>query len=82
VPAIAAVIIAAYAAWWLAALLAIPAALLVVWQLPPVKRTRSGTAAGPSRGTGSAATTLKLRLFTMNARGGASDPAAILRILQ
>ena len=82
VPAIAAVIIAAYAAWWLAALLAIPAALLVMWQLPPVKRTRSGAAAGPSHGTGSAATTLRLRLFTVNARGGAADPAAILRILR
>ena len=37
VPAVAAVIVAAYAAWWLAALLAIPAALLVIWQLPPAK---------------------------------------------
>jgi len=82
VPAIAAVIIAAYAAWWLSALLAIPAALLLTWQLPPVKRTRSGTAAEPSHGTGSAATTLRLRLFTVNAKGGAADPAAILRILR
>lgn len=82
VPAIAAVIIAAYAAWWLAALLAIPAALLVMWQLPPVKQTRSGATAGPSHGTGSAATTLRLRLFTVNARGGAADPAAIVRILR
>ena len=82
VPAIAAVIIAANTAWWLAALLAIPAALLLVWQLPPLKRVRIQAAAGPSRGTGSAATTLRLRLFTVNARGGAADPAALLRILQ
>jgi endonuclease/exonuclease/phosphatase (EEP) superfamily protein YafD len=82
VPAIAAVIIAANTAWWLAALLAIPAALLLMWQLPSVKPTRLGTPARPSHGTGSAATTLRLRLFTVNARAGAADPAAILRILQ
>ena len=62
VPAIAAVIIAACAAWWLAALLAIPAALLLIWQLDPVKRTGVRSWAGPSHGTGSAATTLRLRL--------------------
>ena len=33
-------------------------------------------------GTGSAATTLGLRLFTVNAKDGAADPAAILRVLQ
>ena len=81
VPGIAAVIIAANTAWWLAALLVIPAALLLMWQLPPVKRTRFRAAAGPSRGTGSA-TTLRLRLFTVNARGGAADPAALLHILR
>jgi endonuclease/exonuclease/phosphatase (EEP) superfamily protein YafD len=82
VPAIAAVIIAAYAAWWLAALLAIPAALLVIWQLPPLRRSRFRAAAGPSRGTGSAAATLRLRLFSLNAKGGRADPAVILRILR
>ena len=82
VPAVAAVIIAAYAAWWLAALLAIPAALLVRWQLPPLRRARSQAAPGPSRRTGSAAATLRLRLFTVNANGGAADPAVILRILR
>jgi hypothetical protein len=82
VPAVAAVIIAACAAWWLAVLLAIPAALLVMWQLPPLKQARSRAAPGPSRGTAPAAMTLRLRLFTVNARGGAADPAAILRILR
>jgi endonuclease/exonuclease/phosphatase (EEP) superfamily protein YafD len=82
VPAVAAVIIAARAAWWLAALLAIPAALLVMWQLPPLRRARFRAAPGPSRGTASAATTLRLRLFTVNAKGGAADPAVILRILR
>jgi endonuclease/exonuclease/phosphatase family metal-dependent hydrolase len=81
VPAVAAVIIAACAAWWLAVLLAIPAALLVAWQLPPLRRARSRAAPRPSRGTASAAT-LRLRLFTVNAKGGAADPAVILRILR
>ena len=82
VPAVAAVIVAAFAAWWLAALLAIPAALLVIWQLPPLKRARFRAAVGASRGTASAATTLRLRLFTVNAKWGAADPAALVRILQ
>jgi endonuclease/exonuclease/phosphatase (EEP) superfamily protein YafD len=82
VPAVAAVIVAAFAAWWLAALLAIPAALLVIWQLPPRKRARIRSAAGASNGTASAATTLRLRLFTVNAKFGAADPAVILRILR
>ena len=81
VPAVAAVVIAAYAAWWLAALLAIPAALLVTWQLSPLRRARSQAASWPSRRTGSAAATFRLRLFTVNAKGGAADPAALLRIL-
>lgn len=82
VPAVAAVIIAAYAAWWLAALLAIPAALLVMWQLPPSRRVRFQAVSWPSPGTGSTAATLRLRVFTLNAKGGAADPAALLRRLQ
>jgi len=82
VPAIAAVIIAAYAAWWLAALLAIPAALLVMCQLSPLRRARFHATPGPACGTGSNTTTLRLRLFTVNAKGGAADPTAILRILR
>ena len=86
VPGTAAVIIAAYAAWWLAALLAIPAALLVMWQLPPLRRPHVEAAPGPSPGasggTRSAVTTLRLRLFTVNAMRGAADPAALLRLLR
>ena len=73
VPAVLAVIVAATTAWWLAALLAIPAALLVMWQLPPLRRSRF-----PESGM----TTLRLRLFTVNALLGTADPAALLRILQ
>jgi endonuclease/exonuclease/phosphatase (EEP) superfamily protein YafD len=76
VPAVVAVVIAAFAAWWLAAVLAIPAALLVAWQLPPLGRVRLRAASRPS-----GVTTLRLRLFTLNARHGRADPAALLRIL-
>ena len=82
VPAVAAVVVAAFAAWWLAVLLAVPAAVLVVWQMPPLRRPRFRAASGASRGTGSAAATLRLRLFTVNAECGAADPAAVLRILR
>jgi endonuclease/exonuclease/phosphatase family metal-dependent hydrolase len=82
VPAIAAVIIAAYAAWWLAALLAIPAAPLVMWQLSPPRSARFHVAPGPTCGTRSGTTTLRLRLLTVNARRGAADPAALVRILR
>jgi endonuclease/exonuclease/phosphatase (EEP) superfamily protein YafD len=82
VPATAAVIIAAATARWLAVLLAVPAVILWIWQLPPRKRISHQAAAGPSRESGSAPTTVSLRLLTINARGGAADPAALLRILQ
>jgi endonuclease/exonuclease/phosphatase family metal-dependent hydrolase len=82
VPAVAAVIIAVCAAGWLAALVAIPAVLLVMWQLSPLRRARFNAAPGPACGTGSAPTTLRLRLLTVNAKDGRADPAALLRILR
>ena len=83
VPATVAVIIAAATAPWLAVLLAIPAAILLTWQLPPLKRISHQAAAGPSRESGSAAlTTVRLRLLTVNAQRGAADPAALLGTLR
>ena len=82
VPATAAVIIAAIAAAWLAVLLAIPAVILWNWQLPPLRRTSHHAAAGLARESGSASARVRLHLFTVNAQGGAADPAAILRVLQ
>jgi endonuclease/exonuclease/phosphatase family metal-dependent hydrolase len=82
VPATVAVIIAATTAPWLAVLLAIPAVILWIWQLPPLKRTSYQAAAGPPRESGSAPAMVSLRLFTINTRGGGADPAALLRILQ
>ena len=82
VPGTAAVIIAAATARWLAGLLAIPAVLLLIWQLPPRRRISCQAAAGPSRESGSALTVSRLRLLTVNARHGAADPAALLRTLR
>ena len=82
VPATAAVIIATATASWLAVLLAVPAVILWIWQLPPRKRNSHQAAAGSSRESGAARPVLSLRLLTINAWGGAADPAAILRILR
>ena len=81
-PGTAAVIIAAAADRWLAVPLAVPAVLLLIWQLPPLKRISYQAAAGPSCESGSALTMVKLRMLTVNARGGAADPAALLRTLR
>ena len=82
IPATTAVIIATATARWLAVLLAIPAVILWIWQLPPRKRIGHQAAAGSSRESGAAPPILGLRLLTINAQGGAVDPAVLLRILQ
>ena len=73
----AGLVLAATAAWWLAALLAIPAVLLAVGQLP---RRRPGTgggelASGPATATVSPSLAT-LRILTLNALIGGADPAA------
>ncbi len=82
VPATAAMIIAAAAVPWLAVLLAVPAVTLWTWQLPPLKRISRPAATGPSGESGSAPATIRLRLLTVNAQGGAAEPAALLRTVR
>jgi endonuclease/exonuclease/phosphatase (EEP) superfamily protein YafD len=82
VPASAAVIVAAITSGWLAVPLAIPAVILLGWQLPPRRRTGHQAAAGPAPDPGSAPGPVRLRVLTVNALGGAADPAAVLRIVQ
>ncbi len=49
-PALAAVALAAASAWWLAALLGIPAAILLAWQLPPFPSNANARPVGPGGG--------------------------------
>jgi endonuclease/exonuclease/phosphatase (EEP) superfamily protein YafD len=82
VPATAAVIVAAITSGWLAIPLAVPGVILLAWQLPPRRRAGHQAAAGPAPDPGSAPAPVRLRVLTVNALGGAADPAAILRIVQ
>jgi endonuclease/exonuclease/phosphatase (EEP) superfamily protein YafD len=82
VPALAGVLVAAFTAWWLAVLLAIPAAVLLAWQLPPPGLRRGHAAAGPGPGGGPALDGLTVRVLSVNARGGVADAAALLRTVR
>jgi len=76
VPAVAGVAVAALSSWWLALILAVPAALLVAWQLPPVRRARRVPGPPASGGEGA-----PLRVLTLNVKGGAADAEAITAIV-
>jgi len=82
VAALAAVLVAAFTAWWLAVLLAIPAAVLLVWQLPPPGPRRGPGAAGGGPGVAPEPARLTVQVLSVNARGGAADPAALLQIVR
>jgi endonuclease/exonuclease/phosphatase (EEP) superfamily protein YafD len=69
-PAVAAVPVAAVSSWWLAVVLAVPALILVAWQLPPLRP-------GLSTGHGQRAPGPVLRVLTLNVKGGAADADAI-----
>jgi endonuclease/exonuclease/phosphatase (EEP) superfamily protein YafD len=79
--AVAGVAVAAVASWWLALLFAIPAATLLAWQLPPVRRTSQEivpAAQRPDPDPGA----FPLRVLTLNAQKGSADPAAIVREIE
>ena len=73
VPALAGAVVAALSSWWLALILAVPALILVVWQLPPARRSRR--APEPAAGPGGRAA--PLRVLTLNVMGGGADAEAI-----
>jgi endonuclease/exonuclease/phosphatase (EEP) superfamily protein YafD len=76
--AVAGAAVAALTSWWLALLLAIPAAILLAWQLP-VRRTGQESARAPRQLPEPGPGTLSLRILSLNAKGGRADPAAVVR---
>jgi endonuclease/exonuclease/phosphatase (EEP) superfamily protein YafD len=78
VPAVAAVALAATYAWWLATLLAVPAAILAVWQLPP-RRPRAPAASRRRRAPDSGPAGPCVRLLTVNAQCGRASADVIVR---
>jgi endonuclease/exonuclease/phosphatase (EEP) superfamily protein YafD len=81
-PALAAVALAATSAWWLALLLAVPAAILLAWQLPPFLSNASARPVTPHRFPASPPDTVTVRVLTLNSRGGSADTAALLAVLR
>jgi endonuclease/exonuclease/phosphatase (EEP) superfamily protein YafD len=81
-PALAAVALAATSTWWLAVLLAIPAAILLAWQLPPFLSNASARPVTPHRFPASPPDTVTVRVLTLNSRGGSADPDALLAALR
>lgn len=80
-PAVAAVAVAATARWWLALLLALPAVILLGWQLPRLSRPAPRPVperVPPHPGDGA----VTLRVLTLNMQGEQADPAAVLSSLR
>ena len=70
VPAIAAVPVAAARSWRLALALAVPAAVLTCWQLPPRRPGEARPAAGDQEARGAAG---ELRILTLNVQAGQAE---------
>ena len=76
VPAAAATIVAATVRWWLALILAVPALILVAWQLPAVRRCHARRGRPQSlRAAGDGVVTL--RVLSLNAKGGHAEAQAV-----
>ena len=80
--AFAGVVVAVAESWWLALLLAIPAIILLAWQLPPAKRTAGQTAPVPEPLADAAPGAPTLRVLSLNVLGGSADPAAAVRAVE
>ena len=80
--AFAGVVVAAATSWWLALLLAIPAATLLAWQLPPARRAGRETASVRPRVPDPRPDALTLRVFSLNVLRGSADPAAVVRAIE
>jgi len=80
--AFAGVVVAVAESWWLALLLAIPAIILLAWQLPPAKRTAGRTAPVPEPLADAAPGAPTLRVLSLNVLGGSADPAATVQAIE
>ena len=80
-PSVAAVAIAATIAWWLAALLAIPAVILMAWQFPRIK-PKSAANAPLTRIYSSHPSPPPLRIMTLNLQCGKARAEAIIHCLR
>lgn len=80
--ALAGVVVAAAASWWLSLPLAIPAVVLLAWQLPPAAPAGQWIARlsrrVPDPGPGS----VPLRILSLNAQKGSADPAAVVQEIE
>jgi endonuclease/exonuclease/phosphatase (EEP) superfamily protein YafD len=81
-PAITAVAVAATTRWWLALILAIPAAILLAWQLPPRRRPGPGSAAGLRAASTHGPGIFTLRVLTLNVLADSAQPVAVLNSLR
>lgn len=77
-PAVAAVVLGAVSAWWLGLLLAIPALILLAWQLPPFLLNASARPVAPPGSPAPPLDPVTVRVLTLNSRGGSVDPAALV----
>ncbi len=80
--AVAGAAVAAAASWWLALLLAVPAVILLAWQLPPARRPGRRIARVSPRGQSPGPDALPLRVLTLNCQGGLADPGAVVREIE
>ncbi len=81
-PALAAVAVAATYASWMAILLAVPAVVLVIWQLPPPRRPGAAASHPPRRGGDDGPRPPSLRLLTINVEGGQASAGSVVQCLR
>ncbi|HUZ54027.1 MAG TPA: endonuclease/exonuclease/phosphatase family protein [Streptosporangiaceae bacterium] len=81
-PSVAAVAVAATYAWWLALLLAVPAVTLVIWQLPPPRRSGAAATSLLRRSRGDRPGPPSLRMLTLNVEGGKASAEAVVHCLR
>jgi endonuclease/exonuclease/phosphatase (EEP) superfamily protein YafD len=80
--AFAGAVVAVATSWRLALLLAIPALILLTWQLPPTRRAGGETAPARRQVPDPRPGELTLRVLSLNVLGGSADPAAVVRAVE